>query len=42
MCELLDVPKAILPEVLPCTGRFGETQGVPGLPDGIPIAEGDE
>jgi glycerol kinase len=37
MCELLDVPRAVLPEVKPCTSRFGETRGVPGLPDGIPI-----
>ncbi len=37
MCALLDVPRALLPEVRPCTARFGETRGVPGLPDGIPI-----
>jgi len=37
LCALLRVPRAILPRVLPCTARFGETRGVPGLPDGIPI-----
>lgn len=37
LCALLRVPSAILPRVLPCTARFGETRGVPGLPDGIPI-----
>ncbi len=37
MCELLQVPQAILPEVLPCTAEFGRTKDVPGLPDGIPI-----
>jgi glycerol kinase len=28
----------VLPEVCPSAGRIAETQGVPGLPDGIPIA----
>ena len=37
LCALLRVPAATLPAVLPCTARFGATQGVPGLPDGIPI-----
>ncbi|MCA9654502.1 MAG: glycerol kinase GlpK [Myxococcales bacterium] len=37
MCELLRVPRAVLPEVRPCAGEFGRTKGVPGLPDGIPI-----
>ncbi|HEY8375238.1 MAG TPA: glycerol kinase, partial [Nannocystis sp.] len=37
LCRLLRVPRAILPRVLPCTARFGETRGVPGLPDGVPI-----
>jgi glycerol kinase len=37
MCELLRVPKAMLAEVRPCTAEFGRTQGVPGLPDGVPI-----
>ncbi len=38
MCELLGVPKAVLPEIAPSAGKLGETRGVPGLPDGIPIA----
>jgi glycerol kinase len=37
LCELLRVPMRVLPEVLPCTARFGATRGVAGLPDGIPI-----
>ena len=37
LCELLGVPPKILPEVHPCTHRFGVTRGVPGLPDGVPI-----
>jgi glycerol kinase len=31
------VPRAILPDVRPSISEFGRTQGVPGLPDGIPI-----
>jgi glycerol kinase len=37
LCEIFDVPSTILPEVRPSSGSFGETKGVPGLPDGIPI-----
>ena len=37
LCDLMRVPAAILPQVLPCTARFGVTKGVPGLPDGVPI-----
>ncbi|MEZ4380499.1 MAG: glycerol kinase GlpK [Nannocystaceae bacterium] len=37
LCERLRVPKAVLPEVRPCTAEFGRTKGVPGLPDGVPI-----
>lgn len=32
-----DIPRAVLPTVLPSAGEFGHTKGVPGLPDGIPI-----
>jgi glycerol kinase len=32
LCDLMRVPAAILPQVLPCTARFGVTKGVPGLP----------
>ena len=38
LCDLVGVPKAALPEVRDSASRFGETKGVPGLPDGIPIA----
>ena len=37
LCDLFEVPVAVLPEVQPCTAAFGTTKGVPGLPDGIPI-----
>jgi len=32
------IPRAVLPEVQPSSGQFGVTRGVPGLPDGVPIA----
>jgi glycerol kinase len=38
LLERFGVPRALLPEVRPSSGRFGATRGVPGLPDGIPIA----
>lgn len=38
LCDLFGVPKACLPEVRDSASRFGETLGVPGLADGIPIA----
>ncbi|HLK91434.1 MAG TPA: glycerol kinase GlpK [Polyangia bacterium] len=38
LCALFGVPRALLPEVVPSAGRLAETRGVPGLPDGIPIA----
>jgi len=38
LCELIGVPRALLPEVVPSSGVCGTTKGVPGLPDGIPIA----
>jgi glycerol kinase len=37
LCEIFDVPAALLPEVRPSSGLYGETRGVPGLPDGLPI-----
>lgn len=37
LCELLRVPPRVLPGVRECTAEFGQTSGVPGLPDGIPI-----
>ncbi|HOO55679.1 MAG TPA: glycerol kinase GlpK [bacterium] len=36
--KLLDVPQQILPEVVDSSGIIGFTQGVKGLPDGIPIS----
>jgi glycerol kinase len=38
LCALFGVPAALLPEIQPSAGRIGQTRGVPGLPDGIPIA----
>jgi glycerol kinase len=35
---ILGVPAAMLPEVLPSSGVFGETAGIEGIPDGVPIA----
>lgn len=37
LCDLFGIPKNILPEVCNSAADFGTTQGVPGLPDGIPI-----
>jgi glycerol kinase len=38
LCALFGVPRAVLPEIRPSAGEFGRTQGLKGLPDGIPIA----
>jgi glycerol kinase len=38
MCELFGVPRSVLPTIVGSAQRVGETRGVPGLPDGIPIA----
>ncbi len=38
LLELLNVPPQLLPEILPSSHVYGTTQGVTGLPDGIPIA----
>ncbi len=35
--RLFAVPRALLPEVAPCTATFGRVRGIPGLPDGLPI-----
>lgn len=37
LCKDLGIPMECWPAVRPSVGRFGVTQGVPGLPDGIPI-----
>jgi glycerol kinase len=38
LCALLDVPREVLPAVKSSAEVYGQTRGVPGLPDGIPIA----
>jgi glycerol kinase len=38
LLELLGVPRALLPEVVPSSGPCGTTKGVPGIRDGVPIA----
>jgi glycerol kinase len=38
LLKIFKVPRQILPEIRPSSGVFGLTKGVPGLPDGIPIA----
>ena len=38
LLKIYSVPKKLLPEISPSSGVLGHTQGVPGLPDGIPIA----
>jgi glycerol kinase len=37
LLEVLDIPMNILPEVWDSSSYFGETSGIPGIPDGIPI-----
>ncbi len=38
LLDLFEVPGDILPRIVPSSGVLGHTSGVPGLPDGIPIA----
>jgi len=38
LLKLFSVPKNLLPTIRPSSGELGKTKGVPGLPDGIPIA----
>jgi glycerol kinase len=38
LCRLLGVPMALLPEVKPSAGVFGETAAGAGLPAGVPVA----
>ncbi len=38
MCELLGVPRSVLPEVQPSSHRYGVTNNVPGVPNNIPIS----
>ncbi len=36
--KVLNIPESVLPEVVPSSGIIGYTNGVKGIPDGIPIA----
>jgi glycerol kinase len=38
LCEMIGVPRAMLPDVVTSSGTVGTTKGVPGLRDGIAIA----
>jgi glycerol kinase len=38
MCALFRVPRAMLPEVVASSGQLAAVHGVPGIPDGTPIA----
>jgi glycerol kinase len=38
LLEIIGVPRQMLPEVVASSGPLATTRGVPGLPDGIPIA----
>lgn len=38
LCSLLGVPRSVLPEVQPSSGRFGVTAAVGSIPAGIPIS----
>jgi len=38
LLSVFGVPKEILPEICPSSGRFAVTRGVAGLPDGLPIS----
>lgn len=38
LLKVFGVPQDILPEIRPSSGPIAVTKGVPGLPDGIPIA----
>ena len=38
LLDLFGVPASVLPRVLPSSGEFGRTHGMPLLPGGIPIA----
>jgi glycerol kinase len=37
LCKILKIPEKILPSIHASNHRFGTTQNVPGLPNGIPI-----
>ena len=37
LLELLGVPRALLPDVVPSSAEIAVTKGIPGIPDGVPI-----
>jgi len=37
LLEMLGVPHALLPSVVPSSAEIGVTKGIPGIPDGVPI-----
>ena len=37
LLEILQIPRKILPEIRTSSEVYGVTQGIPGLPDGVPI-----
>jgi len=37
LLKLFNVPRSILPEIVPSSGVLGHTKGVKGLPNGIPV-----
>ncbi len=38
LLDLFEVPRDILPTIVPSSAVLGHTRGVPGLPDGIPVS----
>ncbi|MBI1909742.1 MAG: glycerol kinase GlpK [Deltaproteobacteria bacterium] len=38
LLKILSIPEKILPKIVSCSEVYGQTRGVEGLPDGIPIA----
>jgi glycerol kinase len=38
MCELFQVPQALLPNIVPSAGTMAHTKGLGVLPDGIPVS----
>jgi glycerol kinase len=38
LCGRLRIPRSVLPEIRPSAEIYGQTLGVPGLPDGVPVA----
>jgi glycerol kinase len=38
LLELIGAPRQVLPDVIASSGVAGTTRGVPGVPDGVPIA----